>query len=156
MLKRRIKGIFDLDAAMRGENRLAKVALTVFCFALVMTSFSYATEWAGDSLEGTWLPDQGSKNHYTYLYEADGKISAYSSPAAKEPSLTGRYDVERKWSDAKGNTWYQVQARWPSGLWYVLMKISPSGVRMESQANQVAYPEELQPDSPMFGIHRRE
>jgi hypothetical protein len=103
----------------RGYRRVAGVLTVTFCclFSLLTTACASSSETAGKSelLYGTWANKEYVGTYWVnrFVYQQDGKSLVWveGTPPDKPNNVEGRFTIDKKWGDSKGNTWYRVAGK---------------------------------------------
>lgn len=89
---------------------------------------------------GTWPSPAGK-----YSFSNKGIALYYPTIESKEPSLEGRFVVEKTWNDTEGNTWLNIKTDWGKAgqatTWFATVKINRDGKTSEQDASKLAYPD---------------
>ena len=142
----------------RSYRRIAGVPALTFCclFSLLTASCASTSETAGKSelLYGTWANKEYVGTYWVcrFVYQQDGKYLVWGdgTPPDKPNNVEGRFTIDKKWGDSKGNTWYRVAGKWSFAPYseskatkdYGLIKISSAGKVLDGEWSTVDFPTE--------------
>jgi beta-lactamase regulating signal transducer with metallopeptidase domain len=148
ILKLRVTRILDHRSDPdRSRSRRAAAGLVVaagLLFPILSLSLSLR---GAERLGGTWrtLNPLLPECDYVLTWNQDGTATAASSSLPDVPAARIRYAIEKKWTDAAGNTWYHVRTRWtcmPFDL-YTLIRFNAAGTSYELSDSPMGYPAEF-------------
>ena len=146
-----------MTGLIHGNKVAAISAISFFCL-MSLFEFGCLTRPVAinpdDPLFGIWVNDQHDKLGNSYFAKRvifpDGREVDFDYIADVEPSRECRIRIEKMWSDAEGNHWYQLQS---SGWQYtnpeleverfVLGKVNAKGTVLEQLSAKYDYPTEL-------------
>ncbi len=147
MLKDRIVNVLSWT---RGEPplRVASRAL-IAGFIVVLPLLALTCSGKAEKFVGTWVNTSSIAGNYKYTYNSDGTGSYVNRDGTMKTE--SRYTIEKKWTDEKGNTWYDIKFRWHiapyqetgAETFYALMKVDPKGEAYEVDGSRQGYPTQL-------------
>jgi hypothetical protein len=149
------------------EYFIRSVVLVVIAVLIVCCAKKPYRPKKDEPLYGVWVNENYNElsENAKYIYNPDGKGLGYEKTTDPEPKKISRFTIEEKWTDKEGNIYYKVLAKWTrppyeelyATLWYVSVKIHPSGDVMEVVASKDKYYEEIKPDvTGWYMIHYRQ
>ena len=102
---------------------------------------------------GTWAnpayePEAGKSNPFAKIVvNPDGTYLGYQRLDQAGPTGTGFYTVEKRWTDAEGNSWYKAKIYFPIvyETTYELSKLDRFNAVWESQSSNNGYPTKIDP-----------
>lgn len=152
----------------RSVRPVEGTTLAVLCLSVVIVSsllmlgcVSSAPATRSDPFIGTWVNDK-AYGPWEYTHTADGKMFVYSKADPKHPYMEARYQIVKKWRDAKGDYLYNVRSLWSAvpydkqsaSTWYATILIDPSGNKAEEWANETGYVDPS-PTNALWGTFHR-
>jgi hypothetical protein len=159
MLKQRVAGVLRPRATGCKAKGITTVILMGALFALMIGCSSIPTAEKGrDPLYGTWENEEYSSGYWVwrFIYQPDGLTTSWDNgkPADEPNTYEGRFTIDKRWIDSKGNTWYRMAERVcivpysedKTRREYGLIKVSADGNILESEWSTVDFP-------PEFGAH---
>jgi len=142
----------------------AKVMLVCFCcMAPVLAVFGNARiqlSARDDIGPGTWVnPDYDASQRFTaakYIGMPDGHLFCYRHIADTKPFTECWDTVEKRWTDSQGRHWQRSRQVSRNSECFVLSRISADGRTMEWVVAQDAYPKDISPLGPSYGVAYRQ
>jgi beta-lactamase regulating signal transducer with metallopeptidase domain len=145
LLKERILRVLAPGSGSPASSLFRTGKALLFCIALLLPllAITYSLG-AGEKLYGMWV-QKGVAGYYKFSWNADGRGQQYDKTAPNDPCNEGEFIIEKQWSDPKGNTWYNLKAKWSSMPvpWYALISVDRSGKICEFDASYSGYPQEF-------------
>ena len=142
LLKERILRVLAVGSGSQPSALRRTGRAFLFCLFLLLPLFAITYSLgAGEYLYGTWV-QRGDAGYYKFSWNADGRGQQYDKSMPNSPCNEGEFVIEKQWSDPKGNTWYNLRAKWTSMPvpWYALIRVDRSGKVSEFDASYSGYP----------------
>ena len=145
----------NVSVARKNKLYLSTILLIIgfWCiFPILSANDSSITKESDDLLFGTWVSEEYDRTGFynaKWVINSDGTEFNYHKIADTKPAEEVRNEIEQKWIDSGG--WYLYKIRsvfwaFPNGAKttvFLLIKIDPTGTKMESVVGSRAYPEEI-------------
>jgi hypothetical protein len=157
MIKERIQRILTSESRRQSlvRARMRNVLLAAFCILLPLFALTCSLKET-ENLFGTWVnygkagparyawADKGLGQEFARYYaSSDAGVGRQFGRYLKDlPCSQGRFAIEKKWTDSRGNTWYEVKTKWSSQdvPRYSLIRLDSSGNSYESDESSQGYP----------------
>jgi len=117
--------------------------LYIIGLCIILICYAEITSSESDELCCTWLNVKynTSKPPQKLILAFDGTYASYPSETSVDALERGTFRIVKKWTDSKGNIWYQVEIQGPGfEKRYELSRISNNGKTLECVCGQNAYP----------------
>ena len=89
-------------------------------------------------------------------FNYDGTYATYKYFIDVDTNSRGTYQITKKWSDSKGNIWYQIIITdLKMGKIYQLIRVDSNGGKLEFNSDKYNYPSKLDPDEKGYCIYWR-
>jgi hypothetical protein len=104
-----------------------------------------------EEIYGTWAnTDYGvGFRGVKLVISPDGKFTEYGTETSTRPTLSGTFNITKKWTDSNGeNIWYKAtfDAEQVQTIYYHIIRISESGTVMEYEYSSIDYPTKIDPN----------
>lgn len=108
-----------------------------------------------DKLHGRWTNQDyvGTYWTHTFTWYPDGRSIWFEGNDIDRPTGEGRFDIDRRWVDREGYTWYRLVERGSYDTYneevarankgYTLVRINPDGNVAEMEGNPANWPSEF-------------
>ena len=111
-----------------------------------------------DKIFGLWS-NQGYYNDnipQKIEFNYDGSYATYNQLIDVDIYSRGTYQIAKKWSDSKGNNWYEIIITdLKIGKIYQLTRVDKKGGKLEFNGDKYNYPSKLDPDEKGYRIYWR-
>ena len=116
---------------MKTRTLITVSALIMVAFVLIGGDLAkkIKTDKAMEAICHTWTRPRGIGTKKD-VYKHDGTYEWYSEVDSPEPRYTGKFEIEKAWSDREGNIWIYTWSDYAGGS-NTLFKISNSGTVIE-------------------------
>ena len=155
MLDKRARGKPCYHAAHCKFSAVAISIMVGIVWTLMISCSSIPLEKGKDPIYGTWRNTEYLKGNWVwrFTYEPDGLTRSWDNakPADQPSTYEGQFTIEKKWTDAKGNTWYRTAERVCLAPYselktrreYGLIKVSFEGNILEGEWSSLDSPKEF-------------
>lgn len=127
------------------------ISMSIIFFASVSisdTDIIYGL-WSNRGYYDNSLPQKIEFNY-------DGTYATYKNLIDVDTNSRGTYQITKKWSDSKGNIWYEIIITdLKIGKIYQLTRVDKKGRKLEFNSDKYNYPSKLDPDEKGYYIYWR-
>lgn len=132
------------------------ISVIVICASLLLcagVSYSQQSEeicctWTNTKYEANERPSK-------VIFNYDGTYATYPSKDSTDPTTRGVFQIDAKWKDTKGVTWYKIKMVDIYGANYNLLRISKEGQSLEFVSKPYEYPDTLSQEASGYSIYSR-
>ena len=127
------------------------ISMSIIFFASVSISDT-------DIIYGLWSNrgyyDSGLPQKIEFNY--DGTYATYKYLIDVDINSRGTYQITKKWSDSKGNIWYEIIITdLKIGKIYQLARVNKKGRKLDFNSDKYNYPSKLDPDEKGYSVYWR-
>ncbi len=161
MLRERIEGILSWSRRPLPTGLTGAAKVAVICLALLLPILAITCTRNVEKLHGTWINVNPLHGGYKWILNPDGTASYFNRDGTIHTE--GRFVIEKKWTDAEGNTWYKTREKWNVAPYvelgatpsYTLAKVDRSGKTLESDGGIYGAPDDFSVSGPVgIGAHQ--
>ena len=131
---------------------------TAVVLSMSIVTFASTSLPDTDRICGLWSnrlyydADRPQKIEFNY----DGTYATYKYAMDVDTHSRGTYRIRKKWSDSRGNSWYEmVITDLKRGELYLLARVDEKGEKLESNCDEQDYPSKLDPDEKGYCMYWR-